>query len=142
MKVREIKSAKNRENWGSKVEHLIKGTLGKKAGVTVEGFGDMFVDKIRAVHVETWKEGIATLIAAGDYAPTTANGWLAILKVIMKAAKRRHQLPLLATEGIESFDESEHETYTDEEPNSLTPAELPGFIALLRELHPAHFAMI
>ena len=27
-------------------------------------------------------------ITPGIYAPTTANGWLAILKVIMKAAKR------------------------------------------------------
>jgi hypothetical protein len=34
------------------------------------------------------------LIATGHYSPTTANGWLAILRVIIKAAKR--ELGLLA----------------------------------------------
>jgi hypothetical protein len=80
---REIKSARSRERWEITLEHLIAGTKG------VPGFGDMFVDQIRVAHVETWKTGIAGLIAAGHYSPTTANGWLAILRVIMKAAKSR-----------------------------------------------------
>lgn len=46
---------------------------------------------------EAWKAGIGQLIAAGDYAPTTANSWLSILRVIMKAAKRRFHLTHLAT---------------------------------------------
>ena len=66
------------------------------------------------MHVETWKSRVADLIAAGDYAPTTVNGWLSVLRVIMKAAKREHQLTHLATEHIDNFDVSEHETYSDE----------------------------
>jgi hypothetical protein len=74
------------------------------------------------------------LITAGDYAPPTVNGWLAVLKVVMKAAKRQLALPTLATEGISSFDESEHETYTEEEPNALLPEEVPPFLQKLRAL--------
>ena len=60
----------------------------------------------------------------------------------MKAAKREFSLPHLATEGVESFDTSEHDTYTDEEPNALTPEAVPAFLAICRELHPSHYAMI
>ena len=102
----------------------------------------MFVDKIASAHIEVWKEEVAELIGAGDYAPTTANGWLAILRVIMKAAKRQFALPTLATEGVEGFDESEHSTYSEEEPNALLPHEVPLFLAKLRQMHPAHFAMV
>jgi integrase len=142
VKVRDIKSAKGRKKWGGALEHLVKGTTGKTSGVFVRGFGDFYMHKIHSSHVETWKEEMAVLIAAGDYAPTTVNGWLAILKVIMKAGKRRLSLPFLATEGVESFDLSEHETYTDEEPNSLTPDEVPSFLAKFKELHPAHYGMV
>lgn len=82
------------------------------------------------------------MIEAGDYSPTTLNGWLSVLKVVMKAAKRELSLPHLATEGVTSFDTSEHDTYTDEEPNALTPEEVPAFLATCRELYPSHYAMI
>lgn len=79
---REIKSARSRERWKYTLEHLIAGTAG------VPGFGEMFVDQIQVAHVLSWKTGIAKLIGAGHYSPSTANGWLAILRVITKAAKR------------------------------------------------------
>lgn len=107
----------------------------------VAGYGQV-MQTIRAAHVDAWKVGMAELIAARDYAPTTANGWLAILRVVMKAAKRQLSLPYLATEGVPSFDVSEHETYTEEEPNALTPDELPAFLAKFREMFPAHYAMV
>ncbi len=44
----------------------------------------MFLDQMQVVHVLHWKTGIARLIAAGRYSPTTANGWLAVLRVIAK----------------------------------------------------------
>ena len=142
VKVRDIKSAKGRKKWGGALEHLVKGTNGKTSGVFVRGFGDFYMHKIHTSHVEMWKEEMPLLIAAGDYAPTTVNGWLAILKVIMKAGKRRLSLPTLATEGVESFDLSEHDTYTDEQPNSLTPDEVPSFLEKFKELHPAHYGMV
>jgi hypothetical protein len=47
----------------------------------------MFLDKLEAVHVEEWRAGIAKLIQAGDYAPTTCNGWLSSLRVILQAGE-------------------------------------------------------
>lgn len=99
-----------------------------------------YLDKLHSSHIEAWKEGIAELIAAGDYAPTTANSWLAILKVILKAARRELSLPYIATDGVTSFDTSEHDAYSDEEPNSLTPDEVPDYLAKFREWHPEHYA--
>jgi integrase len=84
---------------------------------------------------------MAELIAAGDYSPATVNRWLATLRVIMKAAKREFGLGHLATEGVGSFDLSERETYTEEEPNALLPEETPVFLAKMREMYPQHYAM-
>lgn len=141
-RVGDIRSARGRKKWADVLEHLITGTKGKKSGVFVPGFGDYYIDMITAAHVDAWRLGLAGFITGGDYAPTTLNGWLAVLKVIMKAAKRQCALPSVATEGVDGFDLSEHETYTDEEPNALTPEEVPAFLAMCRELHPAHYAMI
>jgi integrase len=137
----EIKSAKGRERWGYTLEHLIAGTTGEKSGKHVPGFGDMFIDKVHASHVEQWQLGIAGLIQAGDYAPTTANGWLSILRVVMKAAKRKYGLSHLATEDVGDFDTSNWVVYSEEEPNSLLPEQVPLFLERLRALHPQHYAM-
>jgi hypothetical protein len=74
---REIKSSAGRTRWTCTLEHLISGTTGKSE-LYVPGFGDMDIDKIHVSHVEAWKLGMAGLIKAGDYSPTTPNGWLAI----------------------------------------------------------------
>jgi hypothetical protein len=111
---KEIRSASGRERWRHTLHHLIAGTEG------VEGFGDIFIEQIRPMHVETWRAGIGKLIARGVYSPTTANGWLNILRHVTKRARRELQLPFDAAEGIPAFDTSEHATYTEEEPNTLT----------------------
>jgi len=139
--VGDIKSARSRDKWRVVLEQLARGTEGKSSGLFVPGFGDMFVDKMHMTHVDTWKEGMARLVAAGDYAPTTVNGWLSILRVVMKAAKRKLSLPYLPTEGVENLDLSEHATYTEEEPNALLPEEVAPFMSKLKKLHPEHFAM-
>ena len=139
--VGDIRSARSRDKWRVVLEQLGRGTKGKASGLVVAGFGDMFVDKIQVTHVDTWKEGMARLVAAGDYAPTTVNGWLSILRVVMKAAKRKLSLPYLPTEGVENLDLSEHATYTEEEPNALLPEEVAPFMSKLKKLHPEHFAM-
>ena len=51
-------------------------------------------------------------------------------------------VPRLATEGVKDFDESEHETYSEEEPNALLPEEVPVFLGAMRELFPQHYAMV
>jgi integrase len=137
----DIKSKLGQEKWTRTLKHLIGGTGSSNGGPLVAGFGEFYLDQIRVAHVEAWKAGIGALIVKGKYAPTTANSWLAILRVIMKAAKRQLELPHLATEGVEDFDTSGHVTYTEEEPNSLPPERVPEFLAGIRDLFPQHFAM-
>lgn len=141
VKVRDIKSAAGRAKWSFTLEHLIAGTTGSTSGKHVPGFGDYFVDKIETRDVERWKEKLAALVAAGEYAPTTVNTWIGVLRVIMKAAKHAFDLPTVVTDGVRYLDTSEHDIYTDEEPNALLPAEVPTFMATLREFFPQHFAM-
>jgi integrase len=136
-----IKSAKGRQNWRSTLQHLIGGTAGT-TGKKVAGFGEIFIAKLVRTHILAWRGGICELIAAGDYSPSTANGWLRDLKIIMKDAKRELRLPHLATEDIEPFDTSEHATYTEEEPNTLAPIRVAEFLATMRELYPQHYAMV
>jgi integrase len=133
--LKQIKSARSRERWRYTLEHLIGGTD------DVGAFGEMFVDQIRSAHIDQWRLGIATLINKGRYSPVTANGWLCILRVIMKAAKKKLQLPSDAAEGIENFDVSEHETYTAEAPNALRPEQAAMFLAGMLEEYPQHYAM-
>lgn len=142
VKLGQIRSARGRAKWATVLGHLIAGTTGESSGTFVSGFGEFYLEKLDSSHVESWAVGVAGLIKAGDYAPTTCNGWLAILRVIMKAARRKLRLPHLATEGVDNFDTSEHQTYSEEEPNSLLPDEVPTFMALLREMYPQHFGMV
>jgi integrase len=142
VKAGDIKSAKGRERWGHTLQHLIAGTEGEEAGMFVPGFGEFFIDRIHVTHVEAWRTSIATIVAAGDYSPNTTNGWLAILRVIMKAAKREFGLAHLATEDVDDFDVSEHDTYSEEEPNALLPEEVPAFLDTMRGLYPQHYAMV
>jgi hypothetical protein len=79
---KEIVSASGRERWRYTLEHLIAGTK------TVVGFGDIFIDELRPLHVEAWRAGIGKLVGRGVYSPATANGWLAILRHVLKRAKR------------------------------------------------------
>jgi integrase len=137
----DIRSAKGRERWAHTLEHLISGTTGPKSERYVAGFGDMFIDKLHPSHVDEWKLGIAGLIEAGDYKPTTANGWLSILRVVAKAAARKYDLPRSFADGISDFDVSEHDPYPEEEPNALLPEQVPLFLAAMRETYPQHYAM-
>ncbi len=136
-----LRSQKSAERWKYTLEHLIGGTVTADGARHVPGFGDFFVDQIRPEHVEQWRAGVLELIASGQYSPNTTNSWLSILRVIAREAKRRHKLRDLFTEGVPDFDTSEHVTYTEEAPNSLTSEQVPLFLTKLLELHPRHYAM-
>ncbi|HVO27870.1 MAG TPA: site-specific integrase [Candidatus Margulisiibacteriota bacterium] len=133
--MREIKSARSRERWAVTLEHLIEGTQG------VRGFGDMYIEDIRPPHILNWKMGISRLIAQELYAPTTCNGWWSIFCVIMRAAKRELGLPTDPTDGIRGFDTSEHETYSEEQPNALPPERVGEFLEAMRSEFPQYYAM-
>ncbi len=132
---KEIKSARGRERWVYSLRHLISGTEG------VAGFGDFYIDQLQTHHVEDWKMGISRLITEGKYAPTTANGWLHILRHILKRAKREQLIKRNPAKAVSCFDTSEHEIYTEEEPNALTSEETAAFLACMKEECPAQYAM-
>jgi len=137
----ELRSAAGRTKWKKTLEHFIRGIDGADGELAVEGFGELFVDQIRTSHVEVWKEQMGPLIAEKLYAPTTVNGWLSILRVVMKAAALEFELPRVATDGVRDFDESNHVTYTEEAPNALTTEQVPVFLEHLKALFPQYYAM-
>lgn len=137
----ELRSAATRTKWRSSLQHFIRGIDSPNGELAVDGFGEMFVDQIRTSHVEVWKEQIGPLIAEKLYAPTTVNGWLSILRVVMKAAALEFELPRVATEGVRDFDESNHVTYPEEAPNALTTEQVPVFLEHLKALFPQYYAM-
>jgi hypothetical protein len=123
-----IRSAAGRSKWSNIVDkHL------------VPAFGDLFIDQLRPSDVKAWQSKVATKINAGDMAPTTANTILGVLRQITDEAVTDYDLrdPM---RGVDPFDTREHSVYTEEEPNSLAPAQVPPFLAKFRELFAAHYA--
>ncbi len=127
----DIRSLKGREKWG----HVLRLHL-------IPAFGDFYVDQIRRSDVEAWKLEMAAKVKAGGLAPTTFNGWLAILKVITAAANGEFELDRDPAADVTTLDTSTHHTYTEEQPNSLTVDEVPGFLATMNSLYPQFFAMV
>jgi hypothetical protein len=139
---REIVSARGREKWKHTLTHLIAGTG------SVAGFGDLPIDRVTASHVQAWRLGIARLLRApgeerkdGTYSPSTINGWIGILKHITLTARKRLKLSGDAAEDLSYFDTSEHPTYSEEEPNTVTALEARRFLAAMKSEFPQHYAM-
>ena len=65
----DIRSPKGQERWRYTLEHLIAGTLLEDEQVSVGGFGELFMDQIRAEHVGAWKAAIVQLINGRHYSP-------------------------------------------------------------------------
>lgn len=123
-----IRSAAGRAKWESVLEtHLYP------------AFGDILMDQLRSSDIKGWQAKIAARIKAGAMAPTTANTILSVLRQITDEAVEDYDLrdPM---RGVDMFDTREHNTYSEEEPNSLAPEDVPRFLGKLRELHPEHFA--
>ncbi len=137
----ELKSASSQTRWKSTLAHLIGGIDGANGELAVQGFGELVIEHRRTSHIEVWKEQLGPLITQGSFAPTTANGWLSILRVILKAATLEFELPRNVSDGVRDFDESEHVTYTEDEPNALTAEQVPEFLQHLKALYPQHYAM-
>jgi integrase len=127
----ELRSTQTRAHWRSVLEvHLIP------------AFGDIFLQDIRRSTFEAWKDEVARKIRSGEYSPQTANDWLKILRVLITTAAVELELPKNPILGVKDFDTSTHATYTDEEPNALTPDEVPLFLAEVRRRYPRHFAFV
>ena len=86
---------------------MIGGIQDDDGRLVVHGFGEFLVDQIRPSHIEEWKVEVSRLMRSGRYKPTTANGWFAVLRTILKLAKRDFDLAGIATDGVNGFDETE-----------------------------------
>ncbi len=134
IKTGEIKSEAGREKWSYALAKLISGVK------NVPGFGAFYIDCIRHADCLAWREGVGALVTSGVYKPNYANDWLAILRVIFKAAVAEFELPRNPMEGIKNFDRALHRTYTREEPNSFVTPEVCAFFTWAKERFPQHFA--
>lgn len=123
-----IRSAAGRAKWESILEHHL-----------IPAFGDLTMDVLRPQDVKGWQARTAQRIKTGDMAPATANTILGVLRQISDEAVTDFDIrdPM---RGVDLFDMREHSTYTEEEPNSLAPVDVPRFLSSLRELHPEHYA--
>jgi len=131
VKLNDIKSAKTRERWAGTLKlHLIP------------FFGSFWMDQIRRATILAWKEEVGAGITAGKNSPTTANGWFDILKVVINSYVFEHEMERNAVLGVKKFDTSLHPIYSEEEPNSLLPEEVPLFMDKMLELHPQHYGMV
>lgn len=127
----EIRSAAGRDKWATILEnHLIP------------AFGELLLDQVRHDDVKKYRLDLAERIQHKAISPSSANTWLNVLRVILKRAVIDLDLPRNPTDGINNFDTSEHPTYTEEEPNSLTIEEAKRFLAKLRQKYPQHFAFV
>jgi site-specific recombinase XerD len=127
---RDLKSAKTRERWDTTLRlHLLP------------AFGRFAVDALTKPDIETWKTRLAKQIGDGKLSPRTANGWLSILRVIVRSAVDDFGLERDPTLRVRDFSVEEHPTYTDEKPNSLTREQTARFLAGMRRLFPQFYAV-
>lgn len=126
-----IRSAKTREVWAS----VLKTKL-------IPAFGKLRVDELNRRTYLAWRAEIAKLVQAGEYSPAYINGWQSIFAVVTNTAFDEFEIDRPSpTRKLEKFDTRECATYTEEEPNALTPEEVGPFLAKMRKLFPQHFAM-
>lgn len=105
-------------------------------------FGPIFLDQIQRSDILHWKAAVGARIQNDDYSPTTANGWLRILRTILNAGAFEFDWSKNPIDRIKPFDTSMHHTYTEEEPNALTASELHEFLRVMEQRFPQHHAMV
>ena len=138
-----LSSPTSRELWGNVLGRLIP------------VFGLLRVDELRTADILAWHDGVGRWIRDGmpsirkrdagknrivKLSPITANGWLSILKVVCAAMTKRYELARDPAKPVDFFPTPR--VYTREQPNALTAAQIPVFVAKMKELHPQHFAMV
>jgi integrase len=127
----ELSTAKGRRTWtDAQTLHL------------VPHFGDWYLDAIKRRDIEEWKTTLAAKVRDGKLSPNTVNGRLRVLLSTLRSAVSEYEMDYDATRGIKPLDTSAWQTYTEEEPNALAVAEVPGFMAEAQVLFPQHYAQL
>ena len=142
----DIESEAGVEKWRIAVANIIR----------TASWAQLPIDQVRNVQIQDWrdgllgttweitrklKSGIVKVTNRGTYGPRWLNSWLAVARVIWKAATTRFELARNPMDGVENFSTRTAKTHTKEQPNSLNPRlELSEFLARLRKRYPQHFA--
>jgi integrase len=127
----ELSTAKGRRTWtDAQTLHL------------VPHFGEWYLDAIKRRDIEEWKTKLAIKVRDGKLSPNTVNGRLRVLLSTLRSAVAEYELEYDPTRGVKPLDTSSWQTYTEEEPNALTVAEVPNFMANALELFPQHYAQL
>lgn len=127
----ELSTAKGRRTWtDAQMLHL------------VPEFGDWYLDAMKRRDIEEWKTTLALQVRAGKLSPNTVNGRLRVLLSTLRSAVAEYELEYDPTRGVKPLDTSTWQTYTEEEPNALTVAEVPRFMAKAQVLFPQHYAQL
>lgn len=137
-----LSSSKSRERWVNVLGRLLP------------AIGRIRVDELRTADLIAWRDQVARWLRDGmpsmrerekgklvHLSAVTANGWVSILKVICGAMTKHYELTRNPAHGVEYFPVLER-TYTREQPNALTAAQIPTFMAKVKALYPQHYAMI
>ncbi len=132
-----ISTSAGRKKWKQILVHLFKAP-----------WANWYVDRVRHAHLVDWRNALPALRwrrrpkdPVQPYAPTTLNDWLNVARVVWTSAKHKFELAINPMEGVEDFSTDGHRTYTVEEPNSLTDAEVATWMAMFRQCYPQHYAM-
>jgi site-specific recombinase XerC len=148
----EIRSEMTRDSWQNSLTNQL-----------IPYFGNFYIDAIRPTDIEAWKASVANATyvtgkrrkspltssralalapqVEKPYLPESKNTWLKHLKAIFSAAAAEFEWPKDPCAKIKPFDNSTHETYTHEEPNSLLDDQTARFLAIMAKRFPQHFAM-
>ena len=102
------------------------------------GFGDVYIDQLTSQMVADWRARMGSLVKSGVVSPRTVNEYINKLRLIMSLAHRRvftSRNPCLDLKHLPT-----NPTYTEEEPNSLTPAETAVLLEKIWDVYPEWYA--
>ncbi len=105
-------------------------------------FGRLALRQMTRNMVATWRDEMALSVLSHSMTPSTANARLGVMRVVCRAAKAEHGLRADLVEDVHDVPLGDHRIYTVDEPNSLTPQQLPEFLNRFLERYPDHYAMV
>lgn len=125
----ELSSAASIERWDTTIcLHLLP------------AFGLLALEDVTREKIDLWKVAQKKLCDEGRLSVLTVNGWISILKVILRTAVSANKLVRDPTFKLPNLPTATHHTYTEEDPNSLNPVQRVEFMRAMRRLFPQFYA--
>jgi integrase len=148
-----IKSAAGRTKWSIIGEHISKDAFVDDYGLK-RTLGEILIDRLATGDLLGWRRMVAARVdawrvkraggkpEAEPLCVSTANTWLRQLRTVLRAAHAKELVLADLSGKIALFDESDHDPYPREDPNSLVPVETARFLDEVRNRYPQRYAMV